>query len=173
MRPIRKNWVIALALAALPAAGCVGQDQLVGSDGSNVGAPSFGGGTSHSVSYTVLGPLNFAPGKCLPDPLRDEASCKMLTTRSGSACSCSEPGLAPTTSAVSAALAEQLRLVAYCGREGLPACTDYCACEIPRASRASTCKATASVAVPFTRQPWLAWFRSASGGTCDFAEVPA
>jgi hypothetical protein len=30
-------------------------------------------------------------------------------------------------------MAQQLRLVAYCGHEGQPSCTDYCACEIPRA----------------------------------------
>lgn len=142
MSCIEKTWVIALVLLALPAGGCAGKDQLVGNDGSSAGGPSNAGPISNGESYTLLGPLNFGPGKCLPEPIKADANCKVLTTRSGAACSCSEPGLISSTSRVTNAMRKQLQLVGYCGAEGQPPCTDACACEVSPAIGTSLLECT-------------------------------
>jgi len=127
---IENSAKIGLGLLALFLGGCAGKDQLVGSDGSGGGTA-----TSGSVSYTFE-LLNFAPGECLPEPMQAEATCAVFTMRSGDACDCSEPGLTKTTAAVTNAARKQTELVGACGNGG-PPCTDFCACEVPRATGTS------------------------------------
>src|SRR3954470_3385129 len=115
---ISKRWMIALGLLPLSAGSCAGKDQLVGSDGSSAGGPA-----QSSLSY-ALSALDLGPGKCLPEPIKADADCKVLTTRSGAACSCSEPGLAKATSNVTNAMRKQLELVGYCGGQGQAPCSD-------------------------------------------------
>ena len=150
MGGIGNSWGIALALLA-PLMGCSGQNQLVGSDGSKVdtaagssgsaGGPAAGGGGNAGPSDSLYGPtamdaitqLNADNGKCLPQPLSDEINWLVLTTRSGAACSCSEPGLGPSAPGLNARAREALQLTGVCGNGGQPSCSEYCACEFPRA----------------------------------------
>ncbi|MEI9942130.1 MAG: hypothetical protein WDO69_33360 [Pseudomonadota bacterium] len=128
-----KTWVIALALLAVPAGGCAGKSQLVGS--SNTGGS---GASDDSISYTVTSLV----GACLPEPILDEANCKLLTTRSGPGCSCTEPGLSASTSTVTDAVRKQMQLVGACGNDGQPSCSDQCVCEVSRAIGTSLIECT-------------------------------
>jgi hypothetical protein len=105
------------------------------SNASTGGGPVSGDGseTGSGLSYTVMGPLTFGPGKCLPEPIEADANCQVLTTRSGADCGCSEPGLVPSKSGVTEAMRKQLELVGYCGNPGQAPCADYCSCEVSRA----------------------------------------
>jgi len=124
---ISKRWMIALGLLPLSVTSCAGKDQLVGSDRSSAGGPS-----QSSLSY-ALSALDLGPGKCLPEPIKADADCKVLTTRSGAACSCSEPGLSKATSNVTNAMRTQLQRVGYCGGQDQAPCSEACACEVTKA----------------------------------------
>ena len=143
MSYLGRTWAIALASLGLAGGGCSGQNQLVGSDGSKVaaaagssgssGAPAGGGADNDGLSYTVYAQVNADNGKCLPEPLQPESHWLLLTMRSGAACSCSEPGLVPSPAGLTPKARDALQLAGQCGNQGQPACSEYCACEFPRA----------------------------------------
>lgn len=134
-----KSAVATVVLGGLALGGCSSSDKLLGSDGSNVmNAPSGGAGGSPSVGprLGLVGVLKLGSADaCLDEPFVLDGSsppdCYLAVLRQTSSCDCSGAGLSPSgINGSDPYTADAFKQQGWCGNDGQPACSDYCACTV-------------------------------------------
>ncbi len=130
-----------LTVASLGA--CVGQNPVIGSDGSGAAAGSGAGGASHEPapsffvsSLTALS--GDVHGACLTFALpQDDAgnpTCRLLSARTNAGCDCKAPGLTDASASDISEAVTRLEVDAVCGGKGQPSCSEVCVCAVAPAT---------------------------------------
>ena len=141
---IKKMGGVGAFLVTASVGACVGQNPVVGSDGSAVGATGGGGGGGGSADQ-VASFFNFLTdfsgdvhGACLTFALpQDDAgnpTCRVLSARTNAGCNCKAAGLTDASAADISEAASRLEVGGVCGGKGQPSCSDVCVCAVAPAT---------------------------------------